>query len=140
MRVSGVLKAISAVALCICCALFVLLLILSPVFAGGSGYELYTCATSSSQIIHTEHPFLEKLTLRVRGESARYEGDKSAELIEAFRARLLFCEEACGVKNYYLYSPFLGEGVAVNGYTVNLHIAVSGEQTAAGTPLIFGGF
>ena len=34
----------------------------------------------------------------------------------------------------------LGEGVLLRGVRVNLHIAVSGSRTAAGTPVIFGGF
>ena len=82
---------------------------------------------------------LYKLFTPVAGESARYAGDRCEGIREQFSARLLFTEEVCGVVNYYLYSPRLGEGVVLNGFLVNLHIAVGEEQTAVGTPLIFGG-
>ena len=52
----------------------------------------------------------------------------------------MFTETEGGVTNYYLYSEKLGEGIALGGYVVNLHIAVRGERTAVGTPMIFGGF
>ena len=105
-----------------------------------NGYELY-CGTSSAEIVFTETPALDKLfRLDVRGESARYEGDVSAELMRKFGAKLLFVEEAAGVVNYYLYSEKLPRGVRLNGREVNLHIAVGEGRTAAGTPIIFGGF
>ena len=44
------------------------------------------------------------------------------------------------IVSYYCRSPLLGEGILLNGERVNLHIAAGGGQTAAGTPLIFGGF
>lgn len=111
-----------------------------PVFEGGSGYELYT-GTSSGAIIETQNPALAKFFCpRVLGESARFEGDRCEELRDRFQAHLLFTEEAAGVTNYYLYSPLLGHGTVLCGEVVNLHIAVCGERTAAGTPLIFGGF
>ena len=62
------------------------------------------------------------------------------DLKEKYRAELLFTEESCGVVNYYMYSPLLGNCVFLNGYAVNLHVAVGAEQTAAGTPLVFGGY
>lgn len=128
------------VAASLLCAAFVALLFFAPAFAPGERYELYT-GTSSALCLETDCPLLDKLRLGgVRGESVRYTGDLAEEIAEQFRGELLFTEEACGVKNYYLYSPFLGEGILLNGRLVNLHIAVNGEQTAAGTPLIFGGF
>ena len=133
-------KAILTLVLVLFCALFVLCLSCSPVFDMGESYEVYYGQSSSSLMKSTENPLLEKLTGKVAGESVRYEGDQYEALKAKFGATLLFTEEACGVTNYYLYSPVLGGGVALGGYTVNLHIAVSAEQTAAGTPLIFGGF
>lgn len=70
----------------------------------------------------------------------RYTGDRAEELISRFRAKILFTEEAAGVVNYYCYSPLLKNTVLIGGKTVNLHIACSGSETAAGTPVIFGGF
>ena len=79
----------------------------------------------------------------VKGESTVYgAGDTTAAaLLAAFEAQLYFCEEAAGTTGYYAYSPLLGEGVALGGYTVNLHVVVRADgKTAVGTPLIFGGF
>ncbi len=112
----------------------------APVFAGGTRYELYL-GTSSGEIVKTDSPALVKLFRPdVKGESARYAGDCYGRLKEQFHAKLLFCEEAAGVVNYYLYTPDLGHGVAIAGQVVNLHIAVGPSETAVGTPLIFGGF
>lgn len=132
--------AFATVLLSVGAALFALLLYRAPAFESGTGYELYFGASSSAQCVQTERPALVKLLNGVKGESVRYEGDKYKELKEKFEAELLFTESVCGVTNYYLYSPLLGETVTINGYAVNLHLAVSGERTAAGTPLIFGGF
>lgn len=138
MRILGTVKGIAAIGACFVCGMFAYALTRSPVF-DGEGYELYT-GTSSAGVIVTDAPAAVKLTLPVAGESARWEGDRAAELLERFDARVLFCEEVCGTRNYYCSSPLLGEGVLLRGVRVNLHIAVSGSRTAAGTPVIFGGF
>lgn len=138
MRIMGTVKGIAAIGACFVCGMFAYALTRSPVF-DGEGYELYT-GTSSAEVIVTDAPAAVKLTLPVAGESARWEGDRAAELLERFDARVLFCEEVCGTRNYYCSSPLLGEGVLLRGVRVNLHIAVSGSRTAAGTPVIFGGF
>lgn len=138
MRILGKIKGIAIIGACIACGAFAYALTRSPVF-DGEGYELYT-GTSSAGVIVTDAPAAVKLTLPVAGESARWEGDRAAELLERFDARVLFCEEVCGTRNYYCSSPLLGEGVLLRGVRVNLHIAVSGGRTAAGTPVIFGGF
>ncbi len=112
----------------------------SPVFEQGLSYELYT-GTSSAEIIQTSAPALIKLLRTdIRGESTRYAGDRRAELLEKFSAKVCFTEEAAGVTNYYCYTPSLGHGMALNGHIVNLHIAVGEEYTAVGTPVIFGGY
>ena len=134
------LRAAGTVLGCIACAVFALLLLHAPVFAGGEGYEVYYGDSSSCLIERTDEPLLTKLAGGVKGESARFAGDRYEELKARFHAELLFEEEACGVTNYYLYSPDLGGGVYLNGYLVNLHIATGKEETAAGTPLIFGGY
>lgn len=132
--------AIAIVLLSLACAVFALCLNCSPVFEPGESYELYYGASSSALIKETNAPLWDKLLSVTAGESVRYKGDRYEDLKEKFGAELLFEENVCGVMNYYLYSPKLGGGVLLKGYTVNLHIAVSEEQTAAGTPLIFGGF
>ena len=118
---------------------FVFALSRTPVFADGEGYEISAGASSSAAIVQTDDAFAYKLFHAAAGESVRYEGDVAARLIKEFSAKLCFYEQACGVSHYYLYTPRLGEGVFLNGYAVNLHIAVRGERTVAGTPLIFGG-
>ena len=123
------------------CAAFMLLLMLSPVFPRGERYELYLGASSSARCVETDNPLLDKLRLGgVQGESVYYSGDRAQELFSRYHARVLHRENACGVINYYCYSPLLGPCVRVGEYAVNLHIAVSQTQTAAGTPIIFGGF
>ena len=122
------------------CVLFACVIGAAPVFEGGKGYEFYMGANSSSLVVPSNNPALDKLLLgKVAGEKAEYE-NIDIKLLEArFHARLQFIEEACGVTNYYYRSPDLGDCVYLNGYAVNLHIAVSGSRAAAGTPLIFGG-
>ena len=140
-RFKRTVKAIVIVLACAACAAFALLIAASPVFSGGEGYELYYGASSSSLTKQTDSPLRDKLLSGgAAGESVRYAGDCAEELAASFRAELLFTERAGDVVNYYYYSPLLKGGVNLFGYTVNLHIAVREAQTAAGTPLIFGGF
>ena len=135
------IKGGSVLLIALLCALFACALLRVPVFEGGEGYELYLGGSSSATIVSTQIPALDKLLhMGVKGESARYEGDLYEALKDRFHAKLLFTEEAAGVTNYYLLSPSLGPGVLLAGRRVNLHIAVGRGQTAAGTPLIFGGF
>lgn len=141
MRRLSRIAALLVPAAALCCALAGCILCASPVFAGGTGYELYFGDSSSARIRMSDDPVLDKLLLpSVRGESARYAGDRYEELKERFCAELVFCETADGTVNYYLRSPRLGACVRLKEGDVNLHIAVRGEVTAAGTPLIFGGF
>jgi len=123
------------------CVLFVYALSSSPAFQKGERYEFYLGASSSSKIVCSENPSLDKLLLGdVAGESVRYESGCAEELLLKYNAEILFTEEVSGIVNYYCSSPCFTHGVALNGYCVNLHIASDGERTAAGTPLIFGGF
>ena len=127
--------------LCGACAFFLYLLCNSPAFEAGESYTFYLGKSSSAQAVFSETPSLDKLLLsEVQGESAVYSGNVYEQLKTRYRAKLLFTEEAAGVINYYLFSPLLGSGVELGGKIVNLHVAVSAEQTAAGTPVIFGGF
>ena len=112
-----------------------------PVFSGGEGYEFYLGDSSSAEILLSSDPVLDKLTHpAARGECVHYRGDRYEELKAAFCAELVFTEEADGVISYYLRSPRLGACIRLKEGDVNLHIAVRGDETAAGTPIIFGGF
>lgn len=140
-RIFKPIQTVGVIAAAALCVLFAAFLSLSPVFEGGTGYELYLGASSSALTVRTENPALDKFLLgNVAGESVRYEGNRLEEIAKKYHAEVLFTEEAAGVVNYYCYSSYLGGCVLLDGYAVNLHIAVSAEQTAAGTPLIFGGF
>ncbi len=133
------LKAVAVTAAAIICLVFLYALYSSPVFGSGERYEFYK-GTSSDEIFCSRTP-LGKLTCpNVKGECAFYAGDRVEEIRSEFEAEILFIEESAGTVNYYCYSPALENGVLLNGYTVNLHIAYSGERTAAGTPIIFGGY
>lgn len=134
-------RAFLLIACAAACAVVLYAALHAPVFAQASAYTFYLGANSSSLAVQTDTPALTKLLLgNTAGESARYGGDRYEELKKKFCAELLFSETACGITNYYLYSPALGGGVMLGGVCVNLHIAVSETYTAAGTPLIFGGF
>ena len=113
----------------------------APSFAGAARYSLFLGETSSAEAVALDGNALPLLlSPEVRGESAVFQGDRAEELLRAYRARVLFIEEAAGTVSYYCHSPLLGEGLLLNGEEVNLHIAAGREQTAAGTPLLFGGF
>lgn len=105
----------------------------------------YLDSASSQSLIKTELSFAD--IFRVRGESVCFACTEEKEafaraLIEEYGGTLLFTEEACGVQSYYAYVPAWGQGVALYGKQVNLHIAVSLEDNrcAVGIPIIFGGF
>lgn len=133
------IRAFFLTAVAIACALFCYALAHSPVFERGERYEFYK-GTSSEEALLSRAPHDKLLLQGVRGESVRYTGDRAEELIEKFHAEVLFTEEAAGVLNYYCYSPVLQNSVLIGEKRVNLHIACNGERTAAGTPVIFGGF
>ncbi len=133
------IKTFAIAALAVACILFAYVLFRSPVFADGDRYEFYR-GTSSEEIVLSRSPYEKLFLADVRGESARYSGNRAQEIMERFGAQILFTEEAAGVVNYYCYSPFLKDAVSIGGVRVNLHIACDGEETAAGTPIIFGGF
>lgn len=123
------------------CMAFLFLLCRAPVFERGESYALYLGTDSSAPRIETDAPVRTKLLSGgVKGESVVYHGDRYEELKARYRAVLLFTETVGGVTSYYLHSSVLGTGVTLNGRNVNLQIAVGGGQTAAGTPLIFGGW
>ena len=113
---------------------------------GARTFYLYS---ASSQAVQTDSvPFL---SLReVLGESVRFEisalelqTDEDAFALGIggrYEAKFLFREHTGGVTSYYFYAPALYEGVAIEGRTVNLQVAVSQTRCVVGSPIIFGGF
>ena len=133
------LKAVVVTTAVVICLAFVYALYSSPAFSKGERYEFYA-GTSSDEIVCSRSPFGKLAYPKAKGECAYYTGDRVEELQNEFGAKVLFIEEAAGTINYYCYSPVFENEVALNGYTVNLHIAYNGRSTAAGTPIIFGGY
>ena len=128
-------------------ALFVLPQMLDKnlLFAGAESYIFYKGSQSSNaQITLAEGEDAARVKFflsDVTGESARYESAESAfAQAERYGAKLLFCERAADVTNYYYYSPRLCGGVEIGGALVNLHVAVRGAGASVGSPLIFGGY
>ncbi len=120
-------------------AFFVFALYRSPVFEEGNSYTFYFEKNSSALFLNARAQ--DKILLGgTAGESTMYEGDRKEEIVEKYRARLLFTETAAGVTNYYFYSPLLPSGIVLCGERVNLHIACKEGATKVGTPIIFGGF
>ena len=134
-------KLVAVLLACLAAAGALFVLRHAPSFAGAERYTLFLGENSSAEAVVLEGDALPLLlSSNVRGESAVFQGDCAEELLRAYRARVLFIEKAAGTVSYYCYSPLFGEGLLLNGKRVNLHIAAGRGQTAAGTPLLFGGF
>ncbi len=108
------------------------------------GERVYYLDSASSQgLIAEKLSFLS--FYRLKGESVRFDLEKPAkevleEITEMYNAEVLFVEEVDGVASYYCHTSDWTGGVRINGQAVNLHLAISKEQCAVGTPIIFGGF
>lgn len=133
------IKAFIITGVAIFCVLFVYALSAFSVFGQGERHEFYK-GTSSDEIVLSRTPYAKLFLSDLKGESVRYTGDRAEELIVHFNAKILFTEEAAGIVNFYCYSPVLENAVLIGDQTINLHIACNGKETAAGTPIIFGGF
>lgn len=138
---------------CIKTALALLICVLFGVFLfAGNAVKLsktegertfYLNSASSQSLIKTEL-ILSDLT-RIRGESVAFLHEQNAEelakeIFDRYGAKILFTESAGGVTSYYGYAAGLGEPISLQGQRINLHVAVSKERCAVGTPIIFGGF
>lgn len=109
------------------------------------GERVFYLNSNSSQGLRKEELSPLDFT-RITGEVVRSKlGEKSGEeaaneIMERYGAQVLFVEEVGGVKSYYCYTPQWEDTLALNGQTVNLHVAVSNEECVVGTPIIFDGF
>jgi len=138
MKKFGVAKDAFVFLLALVCAASLYLVWRLPAFETGDGYTFYY-GTSSSAAMKTVS-YAAVVPQGVRGESTVYPKRCAKEIVKRYRAEVLFTEEVCGTVNYYCYSPCLPYGVELCGKTVNLHVAENAEQTAVGSPVIFGGF
>lgn len=109
---------------------------------GKRAFYLYS-ASSQAKIVENlrfEHLF------SIKGESVRfavtkYERETVAEnVLKKYGAQLVFVEQTGETVCYYGITPRFGQGVLVNGKSVNVHVAVSQTECIVGYPIIFGGF
>lgn len=139
-RIFKTFAGLVTVALVCGCAFFFYVVLRSPKLERGEGYTFYLGKSSSARAVSSTSPLIKLFLGETKGESAVYRGDRYEEFARKYRAKLLFTERVGDTVSYYLYSPDMGESVALCGEAVNLQIAVGGGQTAVGTPLIFGGW
>ena len=139
------LKPAAAVVACLLTGTCVFLMHASAFAGGKSTYYLYS-ASSQAEIKESLKP---AELVGLKGESAVYvfeNGEAGADaafverILDEYRAKICFVEEAAGTLSYYCYSPRLKNGVLLEGRKINLHIAVRAESIALGTPIIFGGY
>ena len=107
--------------------------------------EYYLCSPSSQakicgSICLAEYCLLEGERSSFLFQSEQEAAFQAAQLLKESRARLVRVEEVEGARSYYAYSETLGDGVALFGEVVNLHVVQSGRIVRVGTPLIFGGY
>ena len=109
----------------------------------GANEEEYYLYSPSSQAEIKKSAEWSDLTFTI-GESKGYKVENADEFVrgtlDSLNAKVLFCEEVCGVRSYYCYSPRFGAVTYLNGYPVNLHVAAQGNVVKIGTPVIFGGY
>lgn len=111
-------------------------------FTKGEGHAYYIGSASSVATVYESASALpaELIFIGVRGESAYMPGGDRAALEKQYSAELLFEERAGDTVNYYYYSPSFHSFIYINGFAVNMHIAVRGNDLSIGTPIIFGGY
>ena len=135
--VSVIVTAILAVGIFVC-ARFVNV----TKFGGYAGVRAYYLDSATSQGLQKER-LLGLECFRVQGESVYVAGadEEFVDLVlQEYTATVLWIEEVCDVVSYYCYTPAWHNGVMINGQKVNLHIALSKEGCALGSPIIFGGY
>ena len=103
----------------------------------------YLDSASSQGLIKTELAFAD--LFRIRGESVSFlceQGNQELvlQIFDSYGAEICFTERVGEITSYYGYAQGLGMPVWVQGFAINLHVAVGESRCAVGTPIIFGGF
>lgn len=136
-----------SVCMCLLSVVFVIGMLYIPQPLALERYNLGTYTfyygSANFKTVAAESAKREKYILKnVRGESASFPLDNidAEDILNYYRAELIFTETIGAITCYYAKSPALGESVDINGESVNLHIAVNESIISVGTPLIFGGF
>jgi hypothetical protein len=109
-----------------------------------AGERIFYLNSSSSQGLMKNTLCFRDLP-RVRGESVCFmhqinAQDLALQIFKDYDAEVLFVERVGDVISYYGYAQGLGEVLCLDGYIINLHVAVTNERCVVGTPIIFGGF
>ena len=110
-------------------------------FNGGDNYIFY-CGTSSADCkeVRTDNAKFTRLFLQnICGESAEFEELNIEEFLSSVEGQVIFSESVAGITSYYC-SANLPYSVILDGYEINLHIAVSQTRVKVGSPIIFGGY
>ena len=104
-----------------------------------TGERTYYLDSLSSQAVLKKRLRFSEI-FRVKGQSVKLEGRVDVqEIASRYGATLVKTERLENVVSYYYFID--GKtGVCVDGTIVNLHIAVSKNQTVVGVPFIFGSF
>lgn len=133
-------------------ALFCITVILSMnlfksnlLFTGSDYYIFYSGRQySSSKIISVSSDEAMAVKSKIKnlsGESAYYlNKNMKDEILNDFNAEIVFTETIDSINNIYAYSSEIKDYIILNNRKINLHIAVSGNNTAVGSPIIFGGY
>ena len=121
--------------------LFLFPILSTSKFSDLEGRRTFFLDSASSQGLRKEKiSFLD--IFRVKGECARFSTSQHSakELLLRYQAKVLFVEEVADKSSYYCYTEKWSGGIFINGYKVNLHIAVGEEETVIGFPIIFDGY
>lgn len=109
-----------------------------------SGERMFYLDSSSSQSLMKSGLRFYDLP-RVRGESVCFAHDEkpqtlALQIFQDYGGEVAFVERVGDVISYYGYARELRDSLCLNGYEVNLHVAVTDGRCVVGTPIIFGGF
>ena len=129
-------------ALFVCTALLLLFSLLSvSKFPDLDGKRTFFLDSASSQGLRKDCISILDI-FRVKGECVRLDACQynAESLLVRYQAEVLFKEEVAGRVSYYCYTEKWGGGLCINGYKVNLHIAVGEEEMVVGFPIIFDGY
>ena len=103
----------------------------------------YLNSFSSQSLIKSRLRFYD--LSRICGESVSFTHQTephslALQIFQEYGGEVVFVEKVGDVLSYYGYAQGLRDTLCLDGYAVNLHVAVTDERCVVGTPIIFGGF
>ena len=107
-------------------------------------YTFYSELSSSSAFTVCEYPtaLKTKMTGKYKAETVCVCSDEvSVEcLLTDYKARFVKKETYPSGESRYYYSPKIPFYQIIDGFMVNIQVAVTGNKTYIGTPVIYGGY